>query len=74
MRHPPGGLRRLFYARRAWRLLPAAVLLLVVTLVAAVVLLPTLSARAVAHDAVGTALWTTSTSVPRNAKDRVGSW
>ena len=47
---------------------------LVVTLVAAVVLLPTLSARAVAHDAVGTALWTTSTSVPRNAKDRVGSW
>lgn len=46
-----------FYARRARRLLPAAVLVLVVTVVASVRLLSPLTARAVTKDAVAAALY-----------------
>ena len=45
-----------FYARRVRRLLPAAVLVLVVTVVAATHLLPPLRAGAVVRDAVAAAL------------------
>jgi peptidoglycan/LPS O-acetylase OafA/YrhL len=46
-----------FYARRARRLLPSAVLVIVVTLAASVVLLGPLEATAVAKDAVACALY-----------------
>ncbi len=62
-----------FYARRARRLLPAAALVLVVTMIASVIVLPPLRVPAVAGDTISAALYVSNIRFAVQATDYLGS-
>ncbi len=62
-----------FYARRARRLLPAAALVLVVTMIASAILLPPLRVPAVADDTISAALYVSNIRFAVQATDYLGS-
>ncbi len=62
-----------FYARRARRLLPAAALVLVVTMIASAIVLPPLRVPAVAGDTISAALYVSNIRFAVQATDYLGS-
>ena len=62
-----------FYARRARRLLPAAALVLVITMIASVIVLPPLRVPAVAGDTISAALYVSNIRFAIQATDYLGS-